>query len=110
MTEVSMASHFPLLDKPRYAAAGKLVSNLEMKVAIDTRNQSNLSGLPFADHRSGDGEGARKGRTRRDLHSGTHCHVGVLQSASSHCGDHRQGRLVTNRCLGTAVNMVKPSA
>ncbi|KAH7704374.1 Protein ACS-14 [Aphelenchoides avenae] len=32
MTEVSMGSHVPLLDKPRYSAAGKLGPNLEMKV------------------------------------------------------------------------------
>lgn len=32
MTEVSMASNFPVLDKDRFEASGKLISNLEMKV------------------------------------------------------------------------------
>jgi 4-coumarate--CoA ligase len=32
MTEMTMATHLPVLDKPRHESTGKLVSNLEMKV------------------------------------------------------------------------------
>ncbi|CAK5123319.1 unnamed protein product [Meloidogyne enterolobii] len=32
MTELTVASHFPVLDKQRYKSTGKLLSNLEMKI------------------------------------------------------------------------------
>jgi hypothetical protein len=32
MTEMTVATHLPVLDKPRYESTGKLAANLEMKV------------------------------------------------------------------------------
>jgi hypothetical protein len=32
MTEMTVATHLPVLDKPRHESTGKLAANLEMKV------------------------------------------------------------------------------
>ena len=38
MTELTVASHFPVLDKQRYKSTGKLLSNLEMKVFLVSKH------------------------------------------------------------------------
>ncbi|KAF7631047.1 hypothetical protein Mgra_00008698 [Meloidogyne graminicola] len=48
MTELTVASHFPVLDKQRYKSTGKLLSNLEMKIIeINSNNEVEVEkGMP----------------------------------------------------------------